>query len=537
MTQASLLGRVYAFRGKQVANRNQDVVNEAAEVLESLYVDKHLLKGPLWDTVKAKALAMSSKMQALESLLGFLQDPYARVVPKQQLVVDSRRYGGVKVTLGISIRRMFALQYLMDGFRDAFLPFDAQTLVSNPSNHSVINHLVSRSPISTIRLEVGEHLSALRRVAPSYLAVAAMLLPVFSSQSRLVRVFCCTSGACALAYQLSPYLCPAVITSVSSDQTEEICVGDAVLRIDGRSVPPLPSRWLQKWLDRGEVDEPAGLELMRNSATGRNSTSSKRRLYAAVAHRQYVAQDSALKHYARDLSLTTASGRDVLVRMGYLQLTDFTSVTANDALAALDNMQLNEKNASTSAVNVLVLDLRDNRGGVMTAALELAALFAPYNQVLSQIWAQNSTQVVRSNVFLPFLTQPRRWPRVRPLLGLRHLWSLTKRSVAGSQPPLSHIHRLVLLVNGNTASASEIFVEAAVHHHPRCVTAGSRTVGKNKAQAVVRLADGTGLCFSVCEFRTPSGRSMELGHKPNHFVHIEGRRDIEEFVLRQLRQE
>ena len=63
MTQASLLGRVYAFRGKQVANRNQDVVNEAAEVLESLYVDKHLLKGPLWDTVKAKALAMSSKMQ------------------------------------------------------------------------------------------------------------------------------------------------------------------------------------------------------------------------------------------------------------------------------------------------------------------------------------------------------------------------------------------------------------------------------------------------------------------------------------------
>ncbi|RYG66831.1 hypothetical protein EON64_08845, partial [archaeon] len=294
-----------------------------------------------------------------------------------------------------------------------------------------------------------------------------------------------------------------VITATASDHANGICIGDAILQLDNKMIPPLPSRWLQRWLDRGEVEEPASVLVMPNPTANCTEDRAKRRLNSVTVQRQYEEHESALQYYVRDLTLMDSGKRETRVRMGYLQLKEFISITAADALGALEEIRFSQ---NASAVNVLVLDLRDNRGGIMAAALELASFFVPYNQVLSQVRVQNNTQLVRSNMYLPFITQPCIWHRLHPILALRHLWSMAQGSLMGSKPLLAHIHRLVLLVNGNTASASEIFVEAVLHHHPACVTVGSRTVGKNKAQAVIKLTDGTGLCFSVCEFCTPSGR-------------------------------
>ena len=73
----------------------------------------------------------------------------------------------------------------------------------------------------------------------------------------------------------------------------------------------------------------------------------------------------------------------------------------------------------------------------------------------------------------------------------------------------------MLLSDARTASASEILMEALVDND-RAVSFGDKTVGKNVAQAVMSLSDGSGLCFTVREFFTPKGRSMRSGHSPTY---------------------
>ncbi|RYG99151.1 hypothetical protein EON65_50560 [archaeon] len=60
---STLLGRVYTFRRKSSTNQSQAVIDEAVEALEGLHVDKHLLKGPVWDNVKIHAARVSHKLQ------------------------------------------------------------------------------------------------------------------------------------------------------------------------------------------------------------------------------------------------------------------------------------------------------------------------------------------------------------------------------------------------------------------------------------------------------------------------------------------
>jgi carboxyl-terminal processing protease len=74
---------------------------------------------------------------------------------------------------------------------------------------------------------------------------------------------------------------------------------------------------------------------------------------------------------------------------------------------------------------------------------------------------------------------------------------------------------LLLLTDHRTASASEILLEALCDNS-RAQSMGTRTVGKNVAQAILGLSDGSGLCFTVREFFSPSGRFMGHGHEPNH---------------------
>jgi carboxyl-terminal processing protease len=129
----------------------------------------------------------------------------------------------------------------------------------------------------------------------------------------------------------------------------------------------------------------------------------------------------------------------------------------------------------------LIIDLRGNPGGPLPPALDLAALFLPRGKVLTQMSIQGSKMEV-------YKSTNRRPDKKTDLL---------------------------LLTDESTASASEIFV-AALQDNSRAKCMGTRTVGKNVAQAMMMLSDGSGLAFTVREYFSPLGKIMADGITPDY---------------------
>jgi len=130
-------------------------------------------------------------------------------------------------------------------------------------------------------------------------------------------------------------------------------------------------------------------------------------------------------------------------------------------------------------VQGLVLDLRDDPGGLLDEAVETASAFLDGGPVVSYEQRNSSPQVLRA-------------------LG-----------TGDTGIPL------VVLVDGGTASAAEI-VAAALQDRGRAVLIGSRTFGKGSVQAPSRLSDGSALELTVGHYLTPSGRSLDgVGVEPD----------------------
>lgn len=153
--------------------------------------------------------------------------------------------------------------------------------------------------------------------------------------------------------------------------------------------------------------------------------------------------------------------------IAYMHLTGFEMKTAQevmDTLARLDAFHLSG----------LLLDLRDNRGGMVDAAVEVASLFLPPD--------------------VPVLTTRGR--------------AMPEKTYRTSRTPQHFDLPLIVLVNGNTASAAELLV-AALQEHDRAVIAGEATFGKGVVQSVVELDEKTGLALTTAQYFTPCGRSIQ----------------------------
>jgi carboxyl-terminal processing protease len=135
--------------------------------------------------------------------------------------------------------------------------------------------------------------------------------------------------------------------------------------------------------------------------------------------------------------------------------------------------------ARTRHLTGVILDLRDDPGGLMTEAVETASAFLDGGPVVA--YDQRGTP-----------------PRVLNALG---------QGDTGIP--------LVVLVDGGTASAAEI-VAAALQDRGRAVLIGSRTFGKSSVQAPTRLSDGSALELTVGHYLTPAGRSLDgVGIEPD----------------------
>jgi carboxyl-terminal processing protease len=123
----------------------------------------------------------------------------------------------------------------------------------------------------------------------------------------------------------------------------------------------------------------------------------------------------------------------------------------------------------------VVFDLRENGGGLLEEAVQIASIFVPDGRIVS--------------------TKGRNRPE--------HVYNATGRAISTKIP-------VAVLVNGHTASASEI-VTGALQDHKRAVVVGTHTYGKGVFQEIERLSNGGALDITVGEYFTPNGRNLGGG--------------------------
>jgi len=153
--------------------------------------------------------------------------------------------------------------------------------------------------------------------------------------------------------------------------------------------------------------------------------------------------------------------------IGYVRLIQFQERTGRDLAKAL-------KALGKKDMKALVLDLRNNPGGLLDVAVEVAEQFLPPGKLVVYIKGREGERT-------EYVTQ-------------------------GNGAELDY--PMVVLVNGGSASASEIVAGALQDWH-RAVILGTRTFGKGSVQTVLPLSDGSGLRLTTAKYYTPKGRSIQ----------------------------
>ena len=153
-------------------------------------------------------------------------------------------------------------------------------------------------------------------------------------------------------------------------------------------------------------------------------------------------------------------------RIGHLRIAGFTGTTADELNEALDRFERSQGVG-------LVVDLRNNPGGLVSSVVDVASSFIGDGLVLYQVDAQ----------------------------GNRRNWGVKSGGKALDVP-------MVVLVNEFSASASEVFTGAMVDNQ-RATVIGATTYGKGSVNSLWPLGDGSGIGFTIARWYTPKGTLIE----------------------------
>lgn len=242
----------------------------------------------------------------------------------------------------------------------------------------------------------------------------------------------------------------AAIDDSSPASQAELRAGDQLLEVDGKEVGMLALRDALGLL-AGAPGEPVSLKIQRPHERDTRSA----RLVRVAVREHSVAEARML-----DNSKT-----------GFVYLSEFTAGAPQELEQALDTLE-------DAGMNALILDLRGNPGGLLTAAVEILGLFLPPD-----------TEVVTTRGRHPEASQP---PLKTPARQRR------KRD-----------YPLRVLVDGHSASASEL-VAAALQDLKRAKVYGEKTYGKGSVQNIIPMGKGTALRLTIATYHTPSGRTPHL---------------------------
>ena len=155
--------------------------------------------------------------------------------------------------------------------------------------------------------------------------------------------------------------------------------------------------------------------------------------------------------------------------IGYIRLSQFQERTADEFIKALDTLEKGDK-----PLKGLILDLRNNPGGLLSQAVKICDEFI-YEGLIVYTQGRNEGQQMQ------FSAHPNKKP---------------------------HNYPIIILVNGGSASGSEI-VAGALQDHNRAVILGTTTFGKGSVQTIIPLDDGAGLRLTTARYYTPRGTSIQ----------------------------
>jgi carboxyl-terminal processing protease len=169
---------------------------------------------------------------------------------------------------------------------------------------------------------------------------------------------------------------------------------------------------------------------------------------------------------------------------GYLRITSFQENTAAAIVKHLGELY------KPGPLKGLVLDLRNDPGGLLTGAVGVSAAFLPPKTLVT------ATDGRTEDAKHQFFASPEDYLRGN------------KDDYIKNLPPEARKVPMVVLVNGGSASASEI-VAGALQDHKRAIVLGTQTFGKGSVQTVLPLPGNTAIKLTTARYYTPSGRSIQ----------------------------
>lgn len=172
---------------------------------------------------------------------------------------------------------------------------------------------------------------------------------------------------------------------------------------------------------------------------------------------------------------------------GFVRITQFQDQTAENLASALTNLIKQNK----GPLNGLVLDLRNDPGGLLNGAVGVAAAFLPKDALV--VYTEGRTDDAKMRL----TASPEYYLRGNGKTDFLNELPESIRSVP-----------MVILVNSGSASASEI-VAGALQDHKRGVIMGTQTFGKGSVQTVLPLGNNTAIKLTTARYYTPSGRSIQ----------------------------
>ena len=178
------------------------------------------------------------------------------------------------------------------------------------------------------------------------------------------------------------------------------------------------------------------------------------------------------------VKVNQVEGKVLSNNIGYINFTSFDETTADDFKAKFE--ELNKQ-----GIKSLIIDLRNNGGGIVDQALQIADYVADKDSVILYEVDKNNKETVKKAKTDPIINMP-----------------------------------IIILTNENTASASEILA-GALKDLGKAKTVGTTTYGKGVIQQILKLSDGSGLKVTIEEYQTPNRNKIhKIGIAPDEEVKL-----------------
>ena len=205
---------------------------------------------------------------------------------------------------------------------------------------------------------------------------------------------------------------------------------------------------------KGEVGSSVKIEILRNSET------------------------KTFEITRENIKVNPVEGKVLENNIGYIEFSSFDDGTADDFKAKYEELE-------KQGIKSLVIDLRNNGGGIVSEALQIADYILEKDDVILYEVDKNNKEEIKKSENAPIINMP-----------------------------------IVLLTNGNTASSSEILA-GALKDHEKAKIVGTKTYGKGVIQQLLTLPDGSGLKITSEEYLTPNKTKInKIGIEPDEKVEL-----------------